>query len=241
MKWLLIDDHALFRDGLSLLIAQRLALPGRVTVEALQAGDLQEAAARLAAHPDVSLALLDLGLPGHEGLGALSAWREMAPDIPVVVLSGDDRPATILAAIDQGASGFIPKSAHASVMQEALVHVLGGGVYLPLLPAMLAPMPIEVDTTAWIGAAPGTSGEAMSTLGLSDRQRDVLKFLIEGKSNKDICRRLGLSESTVKTHLAAIFRKLGVSSRTQVVVAVARAGVSLAPVIGASRIADPAT
>jgi DNA-binding NarL/FixJ family response regulator len=226
MKWLLIDDHSLFRDGLSLLIAQRLTLPGAVTVEALQAGDLKDAAEQLQAHPDVALALLDLGLPGFQGLDALRAWRQQAPDIPVVVLSSDDRPDTIVAAIDLGASGFIPKSAHASVMQEALVHVLGGGVYLPVmagLPGGAAP-----DGEVWIGSASAEAGGDLSAFGLSDRQRDVLRLLIEGKTNKEICRRLSLSESTIKTHLAAIFRKLGVTSRTQVVVAVARAGVSLA-------------
>jgi DNA-binding NarL/FixJ family response regulator len=226
MKWLLIDDHSLFRDGLSLLIAQRLTLPGAVTVEALQAGDLREATAQLQAHPDVGLALLDLGLPGFQGLEALRAWRQQAPDIPVVVLSSDDRPDTIVAAIDLGASGFIPKSAHASVMQEALVHVLGGGVYLPAIAGL--PEVGVPEGEVWIGQTPATGRNALTTFGLSDRQRDVLRFLIEGKTNKEICRRLGLSESTIKTHLAAIFRKLGVTSRTQVVVAVARAGVSLA-------------
>ena len=99
-------------------------------------------------------------------------------------------------------------------MRQALQTVLSGGVYLPALP--------DGANDSGFVALDDESDEA--ALGLSVRQLDVLRLLVEGKSNKDICRVLGLSESTVKTHLAAIFRKLDVSSRTQAVVAVARRG-----------------
>ncbi|MES2090114.1 MAG: response regulator, partial [Pseudomonadota bacterium] len=101
MKWLLVDDHALFREGLALLIAHRLSTTERA-IEVLEAGDLSQARDMLAAHPDVSLALLDLGLPDHQGLGTLAQWTAMAPQVPVVVLSADDRPEIILAAVDAG-------------------------------------------------------------------------------------------------------------------------------------------
>jgi DNA-binding NarL/FixJ family response regulator len=225
MKLLLIDDHPLFRDGLSLLIQHRLDLAEHGGAEVVEAGNLGEALAALARHPDVGLVLLDLGLTDRQGLGTLSEWRELAPQLPVVVLSADDRPGTIVAAIDRGASGFIPKTVEASVMQEALRRVLSGGVYLP-------PLPTDAVATA---EAPPQDDDALrdepvgpeATLGLSGRQLDVLRLLVEGKPNKEICRVLSLSESTVKTHLSAIFRKLKVSSRTQAVVAVARSGVSL--------------
>lgn len=207
MKLLLIDDHALFRDGLSLLIASRL-FPDGQPVQVLEAGSLSQASLLLRAHPDVALALLDLGLSEHQGLQTLDSWRALAPQVPVVVLSADDRPDVILAAIDGGASGFIPKTVQARVMQEALTHVLAGGVYLPELPQRTLP----TAETGWV---------------FSGRQADVLRLLVEGKPNKEICRMLDLSESTVKTHLAAIFRKLGVNSRTQAVVAVAQAGWNL--------------
>ena len=207
MKLLLIDDHALFRDGLSLLISSRL-FPSGAPVQVLEAGSLSVAAGLLRQHEDVDLALLDLGLSEHKGLQTLAAWRALAPDVPVVVLSADERPEVIFDAIDAGASGFIPKTVHARVMQDAIHHVLAGGVYLPDLPARVAPVT--------------SSGQ-----GFSGRQADVLRLLVEGKPNKEICRRLDLSESTVKTHLAAIFRKLGVNSRTQAVVAVAQAGWNL--------------
>ena len=224
MKLLLIDDHPLFRDGLSLLIQHRLDLAEHGGAEVLEAGSLQEALLALESHPDVDLVLLDLGLADRQGLGTLTEWRELVPQLPVVVLSADDRPGTIVAAIDQGASGFIPKTVEASVMQEALHRVLSGGVYLPPLPTdAVAPDPLPSDDDGMRDEAVGPDAK----LGLSGRQLDVLRLLVEGKPNKEICRVLSLSESTVKTHLSAIFRKLKVSSRTQAVVAVARAGVTL--------------
>ena len=226
MKLLLIDDHPLFRDGLSLLIQHRLDLADHGGAEVFEAGSLREALATLATHPDVDLVLLDLGLADRQGLGTLAEWRELAPQLPVVVLSADDRPGTIVAAIDQGASGFIPKTVESSVMQEALHRVLSGGVYLPPLPtdAVIEAEPLaQQDDEGQRDEPVGPD----ATLGLSGRQLDVLRLLVEGKPNKEICRVLSLSESTVKTHLSAIFRKLKVSSRTQAVVAVARAGVTL--------------
>jgi len=213
MKLLLIDDHPLFRDGLSLLIQHRLSLPCHAEPTVLEAGDLAEAAAVLQAHPDVQLALLDLNLADRQGLDTLQQWRDMAPDVPVIVLSADDRAETIVSAIDRGASGFIPKTVQAATMQDALRRVLAGEVYLPEMPGGDGPQHASPE----------------SLLGLSERQLDVLRLLIEGKSNKEICRMLLLSESTVKTHLSAIFRKLGVNSRTQAVVTVARVGVALGP------------
>ncbi len=215
MKLLLIDDHALFREGLSLLIASRL-FPGGQPAQVLEAGSLLDAAPLLRAHADVDLALLDLGLGAHQGLDTLVAWRALAPEVPVVVLSADDRTEVILAAIDGGAAGFIPKTVQSKVMQAALEHVLAGGVYLPELPER-------------------AGCERADGWGFSDRQADVLRLLVEGKPNKEICRRLDLSESTVKTHLAAIFRKLGVNSRTQAVVAVAQSGWSLRALGAAER------
>ena len=123
----------------------------------------------------------------------------------VVVLSADDRPDTVMSAIDAGAVGFIPKTARSQDMREALQTVLSGGVYLPSLP------PAANDS----GFAVLDDEADVDAMGLSARQLDVLRLLVEGKTNKDICRSLGLSESTVKTHLAAIFRKLGVRTRTQ--------------------------
>ena len=206
MKALLVDDHALFREGLALLMAH--AFDG---VECLQAATLAEALEIGVRHPDLSLTLLDLGLPDSSGFDGLRRLQQASPGPAMVVLSADDAPRTVLDAIDAGAQGFIPKSAAPRQMREALAHVLAGGIYLPA-PLLLPP------TNA--SAAAGDEGN----LGLSERQFEVLRLLIKGCSNKLIGREMDLSESTVKTHLAAIFRKLEVNSRTQAVVKAASLG-----------------
>ena len=172
---------------------------------------------QIAEQGDIELVLLDLALPDSSGMSGLKRLREQAPEVTVVVLSADETPETVLAAIEAGAAGFIPKTARLGVMQAALRVVLDGGVYLPeaVLTRSAAPVP--------------PPDEAGDSLGLSPRQLDVLKLLIEGKPNKLICRELDLSESTVKTHLAAIFRRLNANSRTQAVVAAARLGLRLHP------------
>jgi DNA-binding NarL/FixJ family response regulator len=215
MHTLLVDDHSLFREGLALLITQ-----GFAGLTLRQAGDITEALSQLDRHPDLQLVLLDLTLPDAAGTSGLLRVRQRAPHVAVVVLSADATPDTVIAAIDAGAAGFIPKTARSGVMLEALRTVLGGGVYLP--PAAL------LDRGADYSALPADPGPPSPELpGLTRRQLDVLRLLIEGKSNKLICRELELSESTVKTHLASVFRHLGASSRTQAVVAAARLGLRL--------------
>jgi DNA-binding NarL/FixJ family response regulator len=208
-KALLVDDHALFRDGVDLLVEQRIP-----QLQLSTAGDIAGALDALEADPDCSLMLLDLGLPDASGMAGLERLREAAPAVPIVVLSADDRPETVLAAIDRGAAGFIPKRADSAAFTDALRSVLEGRVQLP--------------PQAWLAAAappPGDSDDG--DLGLSPRQLDVLRLLVEGRSNKLIMRELELSESTVKTHVQAIFRRLNVNSRTQAVVAAARLGLRL--------------
>ncbi|MBX3637527.1 MAG: response regulator transcription factor [Rubrivivax sp.] len=208
MKLLLVDDHALFRDGLALLVG--LEFPA---LELLQAGSLAQAQELLARHPDTRLVLLDLGLPDAAGLAALSLLRQVSDLAPCVILSAEESPAVVLAALDAGAAGFIPKTTQSDTMLAALRTILAGGVYLP--PCVTGEL-----------RPPAPGGEAVT--GLSERQMDVLRLLLEGKSNKHIGRELGLSESTVKTHLSAIFRRLDVNSRTQAVVAASRLGLRLA-------------
>ncbi|HET7795171.1 MAG TPA: response regulator transcription factor [Rhizobacter sp.] len=212
MKTLLVDDHILFREGLAMLITQ-----GFAQAQLMQAGSIAESLTQISEQGDVDLVLLDLALPDSSGMSGLRRLREHAPEVTVVVLSADETPETVMAAIEAGAAGFIPKTARLGVMQEALRVVLDGGVYLPEAVLTRSPVP---------AAAPEGAG---GSLGLSPRQLDVLKLLIEGKPNKLICRELDLSESTVKTHLAAIFRRLNANSRTQAVVAAARLGLRLHP------------
>lgn len=207
---LLVDDHALFRDGVSLLVEQRFP-----ELQLTSAGDIAGALAALRDDPDCRLVLLDLGLPDSSGMAGLQRLREAAPAVAIVVLSADDRPETVLDAIDRGAAGFISKSADSAAFSNALRAVLDGRVHLP---------PQALRQASAVGPRCPAAEE---DLGLSPRQFEVLRLLIEGRSNKLIMRELSLSESTVKTHLQAIFRRLQVSSRTQAVVAAARLGLRL--------------
>jgi len=209
MKCLLVDDHALVRDALALLIALH-----HPDVDLRHAGRLHDACAVLAAEPDVDLVLLDLTLPDSAGLATLQAVREAAPGTRTVVLSADERPEIVLAALDAGAAGFIPKSTESRSLRAALTTVLSGGIYVP--PVTLA-----------IGPPPGQQADSVERLDLTPRQIDVLRMLIDGRSNKLIGRALDLAPSTVKTHLEAIFQRLQVNSRTQAVVAAARCGLKL--------------
>ena len=205
VKCLLVDDHALVRDALALLIALH-----HPQVDLRQAGRLRDALALLADEPNVDLMLLDLALPDSNGIATLSALREAAPDTRIVVLSADERAETVLAAIDGGAAGFIPKSTESGVLRQALATVLAGGVYLP--------------SQDGLAAGPDRASASVADLGLTPRQIDVLRMLVDGGSNKHIARALDLAPSTVKTHLEAIFERLQVNSRTQAVVAAARLG-----------------
>jgi DNA-binding NarL/FixJ family response regulator len=125
VRILLVDGHPLFRGGMKFLLG---SLDGEVDLD--EAGDCAAARA-LASAGHYDLVLLDPTLPGMDGMGALVALRAAFPATPVVVLSEDDDPAAVREAIDAGAMGFIPKSAPAEIMVDALRRVLAGGVYLP--------------------------------------------------------------------------------------------------------------
>jgi len=216
MKVLLIDDHALLREGLALLMAREYP-----KLELLQAGTLAQGKTIAEANADIRLVLLDLTLPDGHGLTALPWLSTAAPGARLVALSADESKDTVISAIAAGASGYVPKSADSGLMLQALRTVLGGGIHLPQ--AALERRSAERGSGEPWQPAP-TSAE---TLGFSPRQADVLRLLINGKPNKLISRDLGMSESTVKTHLAVIFRKLEANSRTQAVVAAARLGLRL--------------
>ena len=220
-KILAVDDHPLTREALARLVADLGA-----GTQVLEADSIAAAQDRLAAHPDISLVVLDIALPDGAGIDGLERLLKTRPGTPVLVLSAQDDPATARAALDAGARGFISKRSPTRVLTEALRLVLVGGTYVP-------PQALRAVTTPKALPGGGLPEQAARTstpiksLGLTPRQVDVLTLLVQGKPNKLICRTLNLAEGTVKTHTAAIYRALGVMNRTQAVYAVNRLGIPL--------------
>ena len=231
MKVLLVDDHTLFREGIALLI-RPLVQP----LQTWEAGSCEEAFAVIEERGPADLVLIDLGLPGASGLEGVRRLREAHPEMPVVVMSSADDKDTVLAALDAGAMGFIPKSSTSAVMIGALKLILARGIYLPpsvfLATRGPAPAPVGVGVGV-VAVAPSplpSPQEAVAAtrrpaeLGLTPRQAEVLHLLLQGKPAKLIGRELDLSLSTVKAHTSAVLRALNVTTRTQAVVAAGRLG-----------------
>lgn len=210
MKILLADDHTLFREAMLHPLRQLDA-----DAEIFQAGTATQALAIAQEKSNLDLVLLDLNMPGMDGLTAVMTFRDRFPDLPLVVLSANEEHDNIQAVLDAGAMGFVPKSSSTQVMLGALRLVLSGGPYIPPMLLQRAQYAIDPLTKA---AAPRTIPTAGAMDDLTPRQFDVLEALAEGLSNKLIGRKLDLSEGTVKVHLAAIFRALDAKNRTDVVI-----------------------
>lgn len=224
MKLLIVDDHPLIREGLANVLRE---LDDQL--EVLEAESADSALTLLGTQSGVSLILLDLTLPGAHGMSLLEQVRAERADIPVVVLSANDERGNVLGAIDAGAMGFISKRSPTQVLVNALRLVLAGGVYVPTqaLDGGISKSLPAGDTFARTSESPVLRTPA--DLGLTERQADVLALLVQGKPNKTICRELDLAEGTVKTHITAILRALGVTNRTQALFALSRMGVHLVP------------
>ena len=215
LKLLVVEDHALVREGLVQTLRQ---LDDDVRI--FEAGSCDLAGTLLEQECDYDLVLLDLGLPGIDGLSCLGIIRQRYPAIPVVIVSAYDDPHTVNRALKNGASGFVPKAYSSDRLIAALREVLEGRIFTP---EQMMPVNLGAD----LPHAP-IGGEAEpSEFGLTERRSEVLALMARGKSNRDIAEQLGLSEGTVKIHITAIFKALGVSSRTQALVAVARYGIKL--------------
>ncbi|MCA1979877.1 MAG: response regulator transcription factor [Thiobacillus sp.] len=207
MKTLLADDHPLMREGVRQVLAQ--LEPG---IEIVDAHDYPSLFAQTALHADLDLALVDLNMPGLVGLQGITQFRHRFPDIPLVVLSASESPHDIRSALEAGALGYISKSAPTETMLAALRQVLAGDLYVP---DCLAEHADAADT-------PATDVNATALAGLTARQREVARLLGHGFTNKAIGSMLGMTETTVKVHVTAIFRALGVGNRTEAVVAMQR-------------------
>ncbi|MFM9942345.1 MAG: response regulator [Hyphomicrobiaceae bacterium] len=212
MKVLVVDDHALIRDALRGVLAE--VRPG---VSVLEAVDCKQALALVEAHTDLELIFLDLGLPDGDGFEVLEDFRTSNPAIGVVVLSATKDRDSVTRALRLGAVGFIPKSGTRPVMLSAIQLILAGGIYVP--PEVLGgPEPSQLAAAATQPRAVTKPGSP-ADLGLTARQIDVLALMLQGKSNKAICRELDIAEQTVKTYVTAILKALSVANRTEVVIA----------------------
>ncbi|HTH16411.1 MAG TPA: response regulator transcription factor [Magnetospirillum sp.] len=202
MQILLADDHAMVRDGMVPFL-ERLQ-PGTSVIEAATFAEAQ-AAARGA--NSLSLAILDLYMPGMDGLAGLNALKAEFPSLPIVILSGSTKPEDALQAIEHGASGFVPKTMRGETILGVLRLVLSGEKYIP---------PFLFD---YRESAPQPSGPAIDPSSplshLTPRERDILEMIVDGAPNKIIARELKLQEVTVKAHLRNMFRKLNVANRTE--------------------------
>ena len=212
MKLLIVDDHTLFRNGLVHLL-QSLSPPPRV----VESENLTTALQLLDSHSDLELVLLDLKLADAVGVDSLLTLRKHSPDIPIIILSGEQDPQIIRRCIDYGAMGFITKSATHEELLSAIALIMAGGIYLPK----------DVMTRAGAAQRPEERSDVALLASLSDRQREVLAYLLQGKPNKTISSKMNISENTVKAHLSAIFRTLGARNRTEAVYFAARAGVPM--------------
>jgi two-component system, NarL family, nitrate/nitrite response regulator NarL len=208
MKILVADDHALFREGMRHLLPQL-----QERVEVIEAGNCAEALRAVSANDDIALILLDLSMPGRDGFAALEALSREHSRIPVVVLSASESREAMQRALDHGALGYIPKTASATVMLQALRLVLAGSVYVP--PALV--QPAALARAEYPAATPHAPT-------LTPRQCDVLALVLQAKSNQAIAAELGLSKATVKAHIAAVFKTLGVNNRAHAALAAKRLG-----------------
>jgi len=201
LKVLVADDHPLFREAVVLSIRHLDQTDSQV----LEAGTLDEVCRLATAMPDLDLLLLDLKMPGMDGLGGLLELRRRFPALPVVIVSATEEPRVIREAIAAGAMAYIPKSLDRAGIADALRHVLAGETWQP-----------EIQGG---DAVPEGAPMAERIAALTPQQRNILSLMAAGKPNKIIAYELGIAETTVKAHITLILRKLGVFSRTQAVLA----------------------
>ncbi|MEI7537150.1 MAG: response regulator transcription factor [Comamonadaceae bacterium] len=209
LKILVVDDHALVREGL------RQVLKGLdEQLEVLEAAHCERAFELAVLHPDLDLVLLDYQLPGMNGLEALALFGQNHPELPVVMISGSVDRRLVRQVMALGAVGFIAKASLSSDLLSILQTVLAGQIYVPAEFLASSAASNEID-------APGGPQ-------LTARQEDVLKLLLDGRSNKEISAVLDLSDETVKNHVSALLRAFGVQTRVQAVLAAAEHGYSRA-------------
>ena len=219
MHVLLIDDHPLIHVALRALLAD---FHPPVQLHSAESGAQARALLeRLQPAPDLLLLDLQLGDAGDDGFQLLDALRETHPELPIVCMSGSDQMAEVIRAIDQGAMGFIPKHVAPEEFKQALMTVVAGGIYVPPMRLTQTPLPAPPEPRGAVEPLPPSALPLrLEQLPITPRQQQVLQGLLQGKPNKLIASELSISAETVKDHVQAIYRALGVNSRTQAVLAV---------------------
>ena len=202
--FLIADDHPLFREAL-----QAALLPFFSHVKIIEADCVKSTLKAIKTHSNIKLILLDLNMPGADNYYGLLSVVELAPHIPIVVVSASDNEQSVNIAMHFGAKGYIPKSYSSGQMAHAIKLVLEGGVFIPekYIDKISKEQPDTLTSLQYIKA-------------LTPKQLTVLKYLKQGKMNKQIADELFVTEATVKAHISAIFKKFNVTSRTQVVLLV---------------------
>lgn len=213
LKVLIADDHVIFRQGLRAVLHRIDAEP--VLIEA---GDFTEALALAGKHPDLNLAIVDLRMPAMNGFDGVRTLRQRLPAVPILMLTASEDTEDVFRALEAGASGYLAKSAPMETLIAALRLVLIGGVYVPrtLIGVHKPPLPASE-------AAPPVDPDHRGAL--TPRQHEVVTLIAEGHSNKEIAFRLGTSDGTIKAHISAIMRQLGVRNRIQLLLAAERLGI----------------
>jgi DNA-binding NarL/FixJ family response regulator len=201
MRTLLVDDHAMFVHGMRFLLESLQPDMHCTTATSIREGLAQEG--------PFDWILLDYELPDANGHDGLTRMLAAFPESVVVVVSGVEDPEVVRQLVDLGAAGFVPKAANAAALMGAMQTILGGGVYVPSFAHTGTPV---LSTASHLGEL------------LTPRQLACVLKLVQGKSNKQIARDLDLAESSVKTHLSAAFKTLGVANRTEAVFRIAALG-----------------
>lgn len=212
MQILVADDHKLVRDGLRPFLQEL-----DPTAEILDAANLDEALKHTETNNKLGLILLDLMMPGMDGLKGLEAIKVKCPGVPVVIVSGYSSRDHVVAAVQAGAAGFIPKTVSGTAMVNALRLVLSGEKYLPSSTFFddpsnqMPPLPPSSQPPRTPGVVPPPFDK------LSRREAEILVLLVDGRTNKEIAIALDLQEITIKVHLRNVYRKIGAANRAQAV------------------------
>lgn len=219
MKVLLVDDHTLVRRGLAHLLVA--CIPD---AEVTEAGGTDETLEVLKSTKH-DVALVDIRMPGRDGLQLLKEMRSSYPKLPVIMLSSYDNGEYVKAALSEGAAGYLLKDTSPDDLVQAISVAMSGAGNV------LSPRAVRnMFDGPSVREDQGKDERPHANAGLTRRESDVLELLATGSSNREISRRLFLSEKTVKAHLAAVFRKLGVANRTQAAMAAVAMGIGPPPV-----------